>query len=127
MENKEMKKIIDEYIKSYNKFDVEGMVSNLHEDVEFKNISGGELNLELNGKNAFKKQARESVKMFKKREMKVKEERYEDNRAEIKIDFMGVLAMDIPKGPKSGKIIKIKGKSIYSFKDRKIISIEDIS
>lgn len=122
-----MKKMIEDYIKSYNKFDVEGMVSNLHEDVEFKNISSGEVNLELNGKDAFKNQARQSVKIFKKREMKVTEEEYEDNHAEIKIDFTGVLAVDIPKGPKSGKIIKIKGKSVYGFRDGKIISIEDIS
>jgi hypothetical protein len=46
---------------------------------------------------------------------------------ENKIDFKGVLAVDIPDGPKKYDSIKLQSKSIFKFKDGKIISIEDIT
>jgi len=127
MKEKRMKKIIDEYVKAFNKFDVEGMVKDLHENMEFKNITNGEVNVELNGKIAFKNQLEQGNNLFKKREMKITDQKFENNIVENKVDFKGVLAMDIPDGPKAGELIKIKNKSIFYFKNGKVISIEDIN
>jgi hypothetical protein len=38
-----------------------------------------------------------------------------------------VLNVDIPEGPKSGELVKLKGESVFKFKGGKIIYIEDIS
>jgi len=122
-----MKRIIHEYINSYNEFNVARMIKDVHENVEFRNIANGEINLELTGKNALLKQAKESVTMFKEREMKIIEQKIEGNILESKIDFRGVLAIDFPEGPKAGETIEIRGKSIFKFKEDKIILIEDIS
>jgi hypothetical protein len=44
-----MKQIIDEYIKAYNEFNVDEMLRNVHEDVELKSTTNGEVNVQLKG------------------------------------------------------------------------------
>ncbi len=119
------KKIVQNYIAAYNNFDIEGMVSNLHRDVTFKNISEGKITLQLVGKKAFLIQATEAKKLFKQREMKILKELYNDNVVEVEIEFTGTFHPHFFDDSKNS--ISIKGRSIFSFKDGKIISIEDIS
>ncbi len=126
MKEKRMKRIIDEYIKAYNEFDVDGMIRNIHEDMEFKNIASGKVNFELKGKNAFKKQIEQAFNMFNKREMKITEQKVGDDIVENKIEFKGILAGDIAE-LKKYDLIKLQSKSIFQFKNGKIISIEDIN
>lgn len=127
MDKEEMKIVIDEYIDAYNEFNVDEMLKNIHEEVFFKNIVNGKVNLELKGKDALLKQAKEAVNLFKERKMKISEQKIEKDISENKIFFKAVLARDIPDGPKAGETIEIEGKSIFKFKDDKIILIEDIS
>jgi hypothetical protein len=124
---KQLKRIIDNYIKAYNDFDVEGMVKNAHPNIEFINIANGEINIQIKGVEILKKQAEDSNKLLKKREMKIIEQVINGDVVENKIDFKGILAIDIPEGPKEDELVKLKGKSIFKFKNGKIISIEDIS
>lgn len=124
---KQIKRIIDSYILAYNDFDVEGMIKNAHQDIEFKNIANGEINLQLKGIDILKKQAEQSTGLFKKREMLITHQMIDGDTVENKIVFKAILAVDIPDGPKAGDVVKIKGKSIFKFKNGKIISIEDIS
>lgn len=126
--NKEgMKRVINEYIKAYNDFNVDNMLQNIHEEVIFRNIAKGEVNLELIGKNELKKQAEEAVNLFEERKMKITAQKIESNTLKNKIDFKGILALDMPDGHKKGEIIELKGKSLFKFKGNKIILIEDIS
>ena len=127
MKEKRMKRIIDEYINAFNKFDVANMVKDLHEDMEFKNITNGEVNAQLKGKSAFENQLKQGDNLFKKREMKIIDQKCENDIIENNVDFKGVLALDIPDGPKAGELIKIKNKSVFHFKNGKIILIEDIN
>jgi hypothetical protein len=124
---KQMKRIIDDYIKSYNEFDVDGMLKNVHRDVEFKNIANNEVNVHIQGKTILRTQAEDSTKLLKKREMKITQQAIKDDVVENDIAFKAVLNVNIPDGPKSGELVKFKGKSIFKFKNGKIISIEDIS
>ncbi|MDO9626523.1 MAG: nuclear transport factor 2 family protein [Methanobacteriaceae archaeon] len=127
MENQEKKLMVEKYFKSYNEFDVDKMVSYLHEDVEFKNISQGHVTLSLNGKKAFINQARQAVSLFEKRELKIDEIEFDEDVADIKINFMGILAVDVPEGPSKGEKVELKGRTVLKFQDGKISSIEDIS
>jgi len=127
MDEKGMKEIVDKYIRAYNDFDVEEMIKHIHDNVEFKNIAQGQVNLSIQGKENLKTQAEKAVNLFKKREMKIIQQKIEGNQLENKIEFTGVLAMDIPDGPTAGETIKIEGKSIFKFEDDKIILIEDIN
>lgn len=124
---KQMKIIIDQYIKAYNEFDIDRMLKNVHPDVEFKNIANNEINVYIQGFENLKKQAEDSTKLLKKREMKITDQLIDGDIVENKIDFKAVLAVDIPEGPKSGELVKLKGRSVFKFKNGKIISIEDIS
>lgn len=126
MKEKRMKRIIDEYIKAYNEFDVEGMLRNVHEDVELKNTTNGEVNVQLKGIDILKKQAEQSVGLFEKREITIIEQEINDNRVENKINFKGVIGVDFPDGPKKGELVKLEGKSIFQFEKGKIILIEDV-
>jgi ketosteroid isomerase-like protein len=124
---KQLKRIIDSYIKAYNNFDVEGMLKHAHPDIEFTNLANGEVNVKIKGVNILKKQAEDSTKLLKKREMTITEQVIKGDIVENKIDFKGILAIDIPEGPKAGELVKLKGKSIFKFQNGKIISVEDIS
>jgi hypothetical protein len=127
MKEKLMKKIVEQYFKAYNEFNLEGMVGNIHDDLIFKNIVNGEITYELKGKESFKKQIEQAFAIFKKREMKVVEQKFGDDIVENKIDFRGVLAVDISDKLKKYDLIKLQSKSIFQFKNGKIISIEDIN
>lgn len=45
----------------------------------------------------------------------------------IGIDYEGVLAADLPNGMKAGEILRLNGKSEFTFRDEKIYRITDIS
>jgi hypothetical protein len=124
---KQMKLIIDQYIKAYNEFDIENMLKNVHRDVEFKNIANSEINVHIHGKEILRSQAEDSTKLLKKREMKITNQVINRDTVENDIAFKAVLNVDIPDGPNSGELVKLKGRSIFKFKNGKIISIEDIS
>lgn len=127
MKEKRMKQIIDEYIKAYNEFNVDEMLRNVHEDVELKNTTNGEVNVQLKGINVLKNQSEQSLNLFKKREMKIIEQVIKGDTVENKISFKGVIGVDFPEaGAKSGELVKLEGKSIFQFEKGKIISIEDV-
>lgn len=127
MKEKLMKRITDEYVKSFNEFDVDGMLRNIHRDVVFKNIAGEEVTVELNGRIAFKNQINQPVELFEKREMEIIGQKFGEDMVENHVAFKGVLAVDIPDGPKKHELIKLQYTTIFKFKEGKIISIEDIN
>lgn len=49
MTSEETRAISDNYVESYNSFDVESMVKHLEKDILFKNFSNDEINTETRG------------------------------------------------------------------------------
>lgn len=125
MEQREQ--IIQHYIESYNNFDIEGMLKDLDEHIQFDNISGGEITLSINGLSAFAEQAEKARAFFSERRQTIKSFSHSDKQTEIHIDYHAILAIDLPNGLKRGDSLNLKGKSIFTFSDAKIISITDIS
>lgn len=123
----QLSEIIQNYIKAYNNFDVQGMINNLHEDVIFKNILNGEVNLTTNGKLAFQEQALQATQYFKTRQQSITNIVFTNEIAKISIDYRGIIAFDLPNGWKEDDKIELQGKSIFRFTDDKIIEITDIS
>ena len=66
MEEKQ-KSIIENYVNSYNQFDVSGMTNDLSDDVVFENISNGNVDLRTEGLQAFKEQAETAKQYFNQR------------------------------------------------------------
>lgn len=125
--NEARKKIIENYIFAYNNFDVENMLKDLDENVVFRNISNGEVNLTTNGIEEFRNQAEETKSLFSEREQRITNFKFAGNEVEADISYAGTIAVDLPNNLKAGDKIELAGKSIFRFADDKIVEIEDIS
>ncbi len=118
---------MENYIRAYNRFDVEGMTADLSDNVVFKNISNGETTLELEGLDAFRKQAEFAATLFSEREQTIEKIVFTEAGCEIDIDYQAKLAADLPNGLRAGEKINLKGKSKFRFANGKIIEILDMS
>jgi hypothetical protein len=127
MENEILQQRIEAYIKAYNNFDVDGMLSTLHPEIEFKNITSGEVTLTIKGLEAFKAQAEQAISLFTLRKQTITGISFDNQQAEVQIDYQGILAVDLPNGLKAGNTLELKGKSVFLFEDNLIRYIEDIS
>ncbi|MFD2520013.1 nuclear transport factor 2-like protein [Emticicia soli] len=125
MEQREQ--VIKQYIAAYNSFDVEGMLKDLDENINFENISGGEVNLSITGISAFREQAEKAKAFFVSRKQTITAFRHDANQTEIDIDYHAVLAIDFSDTLKKGDTLNMKGKSVFNFLHSKITSITDVS
>ncbi len=120
-------KIIENYINAYNRFDIDGMLNELHADIRFENVHGGEITLTTQGISAFGKQAGKAARLFREREQVITGFRTEENHITVNISYTGIIACDLPNGPKEGDIVKPDGKSVFTFAEGKIIHLRDES
>ncbi|MCB2376472.1 nuclear transport factor 2 family protein [Hymenobacter sp. BT635] len=127
MDAAQQKQLVESYIEAYNRFDVAGMIRHLHEDVVFRNMTNGEVDLTLTGKESFRQQAEQALQYFSQREQRVTDWQIADNRVEVRLDYSAVAALDFPNGLKAGDLLQLQGKSVFEFADGQIISITDIS
>ncbi|MGI4870052.1 MAG: nuclear transport factor 2 family protein [Janthinobacterium lividum] len=127
MTEAQVRQLVTSYVEAYNRFDVAGMLSTLHEDVVFENISAGAITLKTRGKAEFEAQAEQAKNYFSQREQRIVNWQIMDDNLEIAIEYAGILAIDLPNGVKAGDTLRLQGKSIFRFADNKIISLTDIS
>ncbi|MCZ8520995.1 MULTISPECIES: nuclear transport factor 2 family protein [Paenibacillus] len=121
------KAIIERYIEAYNSFDVEGMLTLLHPDIVFRNFAGGEMNTQTRGIQEFRELAENASHMFASRQQTITDYRMMDEVVEVRIDYEGVLAVDLPNGLKAGETLELQGKSLFELSEGKIVRIEDYS
>lgn len=119
--------MVTAYVKAYNRFDVDAMVADLHDEIEFRNSANGEVNLTTTGRENFRQQAAQAKQYFSQREQRITNWLTADNRVEISIDYTGVAAIEFSNGLKPGDTLHLQGKTIFQFRDGKISAIEDIS
>src|SRR5579875_2202802 len=121
-------RLIKEYVTAYNNFNVEGMLKHMDKDVQFENISGGQVNLSINGLENLKAQAELAATFYESREQVIKYFNHVDeDETEVEIDLYAVLAVDLPSGLKKGQRLNLKGASVFKFSDDRIVEITDIS
>lgn len=120
-------RIIENYIRAYNSFDIEKMLIDMDDNVRFENSTDGVVNLVTNNIMELRIQAEQARQFFKEREQTITDYIFNNDLVEIHIDYKGVLAIDFPNGLKAGDKIELKGKSIFKFKNNKIIELKDIS
>jgi hypothetical protein len=117
--------VIKRYITAYNNFDVEGMCATLHKDITFSHIINGEVDMKLQGITAFKEQAILTASVFSKRQQQITEVSSYGDSFELSINFTATVAADLPNGYKKGGELTINGKSVFVFKDEKIIILTE--
>ena len=120
-------RIIHDYINAYNHFDIEKMIANLNEAIQFKNIANGVTNMTLTGLDSFKEQAENAKHLFSKRTQAIRSFKHRDDETEIDVAFHAILATDFPNGLKQGDELNIQGRSIFRFAGDSIIELTDIS
>jgi ketosteroid isomerase-like protein len=123
----EMRDLIQQYIDAYNCFDVEGMLATVHPEVEFRNVSKGEVTAAAMGIDALRSLAEESKMLFSEREQTVSAFDSGDDCANASVGFRAMLACDLPNGMKKGQELRLTGRSEFRFRDGMIFQITDIS
>ncbi len=119
--------MISDYVAAYNAFDVDGMLTHLHQEIRFQNISGDEVNLATEGIREFAAQAESAKAYFKERRQSITALSVEGDKVTIDIDYFGLLAIDLPNGMKAGDTLELQGQSVFEFSEGKIVSITDRS
>ncbi len=123
----ENERIIREYVKYYNEFDIDKMLALMTDDVCFENIMNGETDVKTTNIAELEQIAGISLNIFSEREQTIKSIKTEGDCYIAEIDYYGRIAENLPNGLKQGDEIRLSGKSIYKFRDGKICSLTDIS
>jgi len=128
MTEPEKRDLIDQYLDAYNDFDVDGMIETLHPEIEFKNVSDGEVNAAATGVEEFRTMAEQATQVFAARRQTVTAVEVEDEGGiTIEVDYEGELAEDLPGGLPAGETVQLEGRSRFEFADGKIARIVDYS
>jgi len=119
--------LANSYIEAYNGFDLPGMLACLHPNVQFEHSTNGDVTVRLDGKAAFEAQATRVAAWFMERTQHVTAFRWQDEQAEVAIDYFAITATDLPNGIKAGTTLQFSGRSVFSFRDELIAFIQDFS
>lgn len=123
----EKRELIECYLDAYNSFNVEGMMATVHPEIEFKNVSGGEVNARTSGASEFRQMAEQSKGLFRSRQQTMTAFEATGDGASIEVMYEAILALDLPNGMTAGETLKLNGRSEFEFKDGKISRIVDYS
>ena len=127
METKAKKNLIERFVRAYNSFDVDGMMALMHPECSFQNISGSEVTASATGVRQFRELADKAKALFSSRSQTITA--YEDDAETVtlSVDYEGVLRVDLPNGLKAGQTLKLKGQSVFRFRDGLIYELIDYS
>jgi hypothetical protein len=123
----EKKQLIESYLIAYNRMDVDAMMRVFHDEVIFRNRSGGVVTLELKGKEALRQQAAMVVDYFETREQRVLGMAEENEEMVVRIAYSAVLKKEIPGVGGPGHLMRLEGKSVFRFREELISELEDSS
>jgi steroid delta-isomerase-like uncharacterized protein len=122
-----MRELIEQYISAYNRMDVPGMMTLLHEVIVFENVSNTAGITTTSGRAEFEALAKQSLGMFRNRRQVIRSLTLGDRTAAAEIEYEGVLAIDLPNGVKAGDTLSLRGVTVFAFSNGKISRISDYS
>jgi ketosteroid isomerase-like protein len=127
LDTDEAKALIEEFLSAYNCFDVDAMVELVDPEIEFRNVSGGDVDTAAIGREEFQELAQQSAFLFSSRKQTPTNFEIDGEVASVDINFTGTLATDIPDGMKAGDELRVTGRSEFVFRDKKIYRLTDYS
>ena len=127
MTSEEKRALIKRYIDAYNTFDIESLMELIHPQVSFSTIENGEANAKAEGLEEFRALAETSKTVFQSRQQSITGYLFNGENAVINIDSNGVLAQDLPGGPKAGEQLHLSGKTEFNFEGNKFKRIVNYS
>ena len=127
MDKHAKQRLILKYIEAYNAFDIDEMMSVLHEKVMFENLQNGIVSASAENKIEFRVLADHAKTLFSHRNQTITDTEFGDKTALIGIAYTGVLASDLPNGMKAGSKLELSGHTEFEFADGLISLVRDIS
>ncbi len=118
---------VNEFIAAYNSMDIEKMITYLHQEIEFRNISNGVENAHTKDIDEFRELAKKSLEIFRTREQRIISYIESGDTIKVEIMYQAILAIDLQKGLKPGDKLEMMGRSTYTFKDDLITMLIDES
>jgi hypothetical protein len=119
--------LIETFIEAYNRFDVDRMVSFMHPECSFRNVSAGEVNASAEGIPQFRELAERSKAFFYSRRQTITGYREEAGVIYVDIAYEGILSVDLPNGLMAGQTLRLNGRSVYELRDSLIYRLTDYS
>ena len=119
--------LIERYLAAYNAFDVPGMLAVLHPDVEFRNVSNGEVTAGADGIEEFRALAERAATLFRSRRQTLTRYGEDGDGASIDVDYEGMLAADLSPELRAGDTLRLTGRTSFGFRDGRIARIVDES
>lgn len=117
------KQIIEEYIQAYNEMDVENMMLNMDQTIEYEQQINRRIQLKLTGFREFKDHAELSKQLVTSRKQTAKNFEFEGNAVFVEIEFEGILAKDLDLHHKKSNHFQTTSTSEFVFFQNKIIQI----
>ena len=127
MDADEKRSLVERYLAAYNAFDIGGMMELIHPNIEFKNVSGGEVNANASDAVEYRQLAKKSKELFRSRKQTILKFQSNADEASIEVAYEGVLASDLPNGMEAGETLHLNGQSVFTFRDGMNYRIKDVS
>jgi hypothetical protein len=128
MNLEEKKQIIEQYVRAYNSFEIETMLSLFHPECHFENVAGGETTVSADGLDELRGLMEQGKNVFSSREQTIVGFSSEADAVMAEINYRGKLKIDLPNGVKAGDELNLEGRSEFVFADDGLIkSLKDYS
>lgn len=127
MNPEDQRHLVERFLSSYNGFDIDAMMATVHPEIEFVNVSEGEINALARGAEAFRALAEQSADLFSSRRQTVIDFEPGEEGAVVEVSWEGVLAVDLPNVGVRGDRLRFRGSSEFAFRDGLIHRLVDRS
>lgn len=117
------KQIIESYLQACNDLNVGAIVSHVHDNLLFQNISNGEVTIETKGKAAFTEQAEMTKTFFQERMITPLAWKESDEVVIVDVDYKAILAISFSETLQPGDNFEVVGQMIFGFDSDKIIKM----
>lgn len=119
--------VISSYIDAYNSKNIANILACFSDDVQFINMSGDEISVEVRGKPDFRLLAEQGIELFSERHQAIKNCICLGSHVSLRIKFSAVVAKDLPNGWKAGQKIEIEGVSLFTLANGRIEKLIDMA
>lgn len=117
--------LVKKYLDAYNYFDVESMISLLHERIKFISIYNYETEIETNGLKDFVEYVEKNNKIHYSRKQTIRNINLENDKIIVELQYTILDENDIKATKISVEDIELFGSIKFGFTGNKIISIVD--
>ena len=118
-----MKEIVQKYFSAYNDFDIETMMSYMHNDCIFESRTDGLLTFSTKSKHSYRQICMVAKNNYKFRKQIIEAFTPKEDGLEVDSYFKATLAMDLVGVGKKDEQISFETKSLFQFKNGLIYKI----